>query len=152
MMFLLLILHSDDNFLSPQFKEIETLKSQKEQILADYVQLMKKYEQAKDSQSVLSARLDKKIAELHYQRPTMSDAEISLKEELTTELENIASYRAKFEQIKRKQRYQEAQVRKMLVTNDVGVEVNGGEAAKSAATSAVLMPQLNKIKEQLTCQ
>ncbi|XP_017478042.1 PREDICTED: nuclear pore complex protein Nup88-like, partial [Rhagoletis zephyria] len=143
------------NICQKQFKDIETLKSEKEQILADYIKLMKKYEQTKDAQSLLSARLDKKIAELQYQRPTLSDAEITLKEEMTAEVENIAAYKAKYEQIKRKQRYQEAQLRKVNDGTAAAAMFNGGDADDAAggrAESAALMPQLNTIKELLTCQ
>lgn len=110
------------------------------------MQLTQKYELVKDSQSALSARLDRKIAELQYQRPTLSDAEIKLKDELTVEMENIAEYRQKYEQIKRKHRYQDAQLRKAMINDDAG------EGARQEHFGAAVLSQLNSIKEQLTCQ
>ena len=101
--------------------------------------LVEKYNQVKDSQSALSTRLDKKIAELQYQRPTLSDAEINLKQELSRELENIAAYKQKFEQIKRKHQYQDAQLRKSMISEDTD--------HKSAVSS-----QLKSIKEMIAFQ
>lgn len=103
---------------SLQLNEIDNLKTEKEHILSDYVSLVKKYDQIKESQSALSNRLDMKIAELQYQRPTLSDAERNLKQELTRETENIALYREKFEKIKRKHRYQDEQVRKAMINGE----------------------------------
>lgn len=109
----------NDIFLySLQLNEIDNLKAEKEHILSDYVSLVKKYDQIKESQSALSNRLDKKIAELQYQRPTLSDAERNLKQELSREKENIALYREKFEKIKRKHRYQDEQVRKAKINGE----------------------------------
>lgn len=109
---------------------------------------MQKYELVKDSQSELSTRLDRKIAELQFQRPTLSDAEIKLKEELMVEMENISEYRQKYEQIKRKHRYQDAQLRKAMINDESG---DAGLLSARQDSGSVLS-QLNSIKEQLTCQ
>ena len=117
------------------------MKNEKEQILNDYVNLTKKYDQIKESQSALSNRLDKKITEIQYQQPTLSDAEINLKHELSREKESISEYRQKFEQIKRKHRYQDAQLRKAMINED-----------SDPKWESTLSSQLNNIKEMLAYQ
>ena len=66
----------------------------------------------------MSIRLDKKMTEIQYQRPTLSDAELNLKQELSREQENVGLYRQKFEQIKRKQGYQDSRLRKAMINDD----------------------------------
>lgn len=113
----------------------------KEIILSDYVNIVKKYDEIKEAQNSLSIRLEKKITEIQYQRPTLSEAELNLKNELSREHENINAYREKLDQIKRKHRYQEVQLRKSLINDEI--------ESKWQSTSS---SHLKNIKDMLSFQ
>ncbi|KAI2804891.1 Nuclear pore complex protein [Blomia tropicalis] len=101
-----------------QLSEVSKLRTEKNNILNDYASLVKKCDLTKERLSSLSLRLDKKFAEIQYQRPTLSVAEINLKQELMTQQENIINYKQKLDQIKRKHRYQKAQILKSAVIDE----------------------------------
>lgn len=61
---------------------------------------------------MLTFRLEKIFANTQNQRPTLSDAELKLKDEMDKELKNLSVYVEQFDQIKQKRQYQEAQFKK----------------------------------------
>lgn len=103
-------------FLS-KIEEINNVKKEKDTILQKYSKLVDKYDGVKEFQRKLSLRLEKIITEIQNQRPTLSDAELKIKEDLDKQQKNVDAYKQKLEQIKQKHLYQ-TQIRKSLQNDD----------------------------------
>lgn len=107
--------------------------------------MVDKYDFIKDRSNHLTARLEKIFANTQNQRPTLSDAELKLKEEMNKELKNLSLYVEQFDQIKQKRQYQEGQFKKFSPHKS---NSNNGLAANMGIQSQYLIKNIKKMLAQ----